>query len=76
MALRSAKNTNDFIKQVAEQCGIKIKIIDGEEEARLSFLAVTSSISIPNGDFMIFDIGGGSTEFIFVRANISKIKSV
>lgn len=64
MALRTAKNANGFIEQAAEQCGIQIEIINGEEEARLSFVAVTSSLSITPGDFMIFDIGGGSTEFI------------
>ena len=74
MALRTAKNASDFIKQVAEQCGIKIEIIDGEEEARLSFLAVTSSISIPKSDFMIFDIGGGSTEFILCQGKNIKNK--
>lgn len=74
MALRTAKNASDFIKQVAEQCGIKIEIVNGEEEARLSFLAVTSSLSIPGGDFMIFDIGGGSTEFILSRDKTIKNK--
>ena len=39
MALRTAKNANNFINQVKEQCGITIEIIPGEEEARLSFLA-------------------------------------
>ena len=65
MALRSANNAYDFIKQIAQKCGINVEIISGEEEARLSALAVTSSLSIPRGDFIIFDIGGGSIEFIF-----------
>lgn len=65
MALRSAGNSGDFVKMVRELCGVEVQIIPGEEEARLSYLAVLSGLSIPDGDMVIFDTGGGSTEFIF-----------
>lgn len=64
MALRMAKNSNEFIEKVTEETGISIEIISGEEEARLSYLAVKSGIGIKNKT-IIFDIGGGSTEFIY-----------
>jgi exopolyphosphatase/guanosine-5'-triphosphate,3'-diphosphate pyrophosphatase len=64
MALRTAKNASEFIVQVKNKFGISVEIISGDDEARLSFLAVKSSLDIRNGNFMIFDIGGGSTEFI------------
>lgn len=64
MALRTANNAHDFIQRIKTTNDIMIEIISGEDEARLSFLAVTSSLSIPEGDFIIFDIGGGSTEFV------------
>lgn len=69
MALRTAENANKFIKLVKEKCGITVEIISGEEEARLSFLGVQSSSIIPDGEFVIFDIGGGSTEFIYGAEN-------
>ena len=64
MALRTATNANDFIDHIKIKFGISVEIISGDEEARLSFLAVRSSLDIRHGTFLIFDIGGGSTEFI------------
>ncbi|MBT3169454.1 MAG: Ppx/GppA family phosphatase [Candidatus Cloacimonetes bacterium] len=65
MSLRSAKNSDTFLKKVAEKLGINIEIISGEEEAKLSFLAVKSSLKISQKEMIVFDIGGGSTEIIF-----------
>jgi exopolyphosphatase/guanosine-5'-triphosphate,3'-diphosphate pyrophosphatase len=65
MALRSASNSADFVKKVKDLCGVDVQIIPGEEEARLSYLAILSGMPIPDGDMIIFDTGGGSTEFIF-----------
>jgi exopolyphosphatase / guanosine-5'-triphosphate,3'-diphosphate pyrophosphatase len=65
MALRTAKNAQDFIDRVKSECGIKITVIPGEEEARLSYLAVVSGLGLSEGKTAIFDVGGGSTEFIF-----------
>ena len=65
MALRSAANSADFVARVRELCGIDVQIIPGEEEARLSYLAVLSGLPLMDGDLVIFDTGGGSTEFIF-----------
>lgn len=69
MALRTAKNSDEFIKMVEENCGIKIEVIKGEEEARLSYLAVKSGLTIPAEKLLIIDVGGGSTEFIFGRGD-------
>ena len=65
-ALRSAKNSCDFIGRVAEQCGFRVSIIDGDEEARLSFCAAISSVAqtgLQDGALVI-DVGGGSSEVI------------
>lgn len=67
MALRSAANSGDFTERVKELCGVEVRIIPGEEEARLSYLAILSGMPVPDGDLVIFDTGGGSTEFIFGR---------
>lgn len=66
MALRTAKNSADFIARVQELCGVAVRVIPGEEEARLSYLAVLSGLPLAEGgELVIFDTGGGSTEFIF-----------
>ena len=65
MALRTAKNAQDFIDRVNELCGLTVKVLPGDEEARLAYLAVLSALPIQDGELVIFDTGGGSTEFIF-----------
>ena len=65
MALRSAENSADFVARVKELCDVDVQIIPGEEEARLSYLAVLSGLPLKDGELVIFDTGGGSTEFIF-----------
>lgn len=66
-ALRTARNSGDFIARVAELSGVQVGVIPGEEEARLSYLAVLSALPVRDGELVIFDTGGGSTEFIFGR---------
>jgi len=65
MALRSATNTKVFTDAVRERCGLDVEVIPGEEEARLSYLAVLSGLGTAEGRVVVFDTGGGSTEFIF-----------
>lgn len=65
MALRSAKNSGEFVEKVKAACGVEVQIIPGEEEARLSYLAILSGLPLQGGDLVVFDTGGGSTEFIF-----------
>ena len=65
MCLRTATNSKEFIKRAKSELGLKIKVIQGEEEARLSYLAILSNIGKFNKNVVIFDTGGGSTELIF-----------
>ncbi|OQX89021.1 phosphatase [candidate division KSB1 bacterium 4484_87] len=69
MALRSAKNAAAFVEKVNQECGIAIEILPGEEEARLSYIAVKSGVGLAEGQLVIFDTGGGSTEFIFGKGD-------
>lgn len=62
MALRSASDREAFRSAVRERTGIDVRVLAGEEEARLSFLAVSGGLE---GPCTVFDSGGGSTEFIF-----------
>jgi exopolyphosphatase / guanosine-5'-triphosphate,3'-diphosphate pyrophosphatase len=65
MCLRTAKNSDTFLKKAKDELGLTIKVIPGEEEARLSYLAVLSTIGNTDKNVVVFDTGGGSTEFIF-----------
>ena len=77
MALRNATNAVDFLKKAREACGVKVKVISGEEEARLSYLAVLSGLPMQDEKIVIFDTGGGSTEFVFGEGStVSKRFSV
>ncbi|MCL2187671.1 MAG: Ppx/GppA family phosphatase [Defluviitaleaceae bacterium] len=66
MALRNASNSAEFVQRVKEEAAIDLTVIPGEEEARLSSLAVLSGLSdIARGNVIVFDTGGGSTEFVY-----------
>ena len=70
MALRKAANSDIFVKKVKEACGVDVNIIPGEEEARLSYLAILSGLPLDkDADLVVFDTGGGSTEFIYGKGN-------
>lgn len=65
-ALREAANAPAFIAEAA-RLGIAIKVISGEEEARLIHLAVSRAIPFPDAPATLVDIGGGSTELTWVQ---------
>ncbi|MEA1960376.1 MAG: Ppx/GppA phosphatase family protein [Bacillota bacterium] len=62
-AVREADNRDSFITMMEDRTHLKVHIIEGEEEARLSYLGVTGSLELER-DPLVVDIGGGSTEFI------------
>lgn len=64
--VRRAKNREEFLGSVREQTGLEVKIISGDEEARLSLKGVLSVTGYHNKRCLVVDIGGGSTEFIAV----------
>ncbi len=65
-ALREAGNSAEFLERARAETGIAIRVISGEEEARLTALGVVSSLE-PMPSAMIADIGGGSTEMALMR---------
>lgn len=66
-AVRDASNREDFFSRVRDVTGIEPEVIDGEREAALSFLGGTRGLDPAVGPFLLIDIGGGSTEFVFGR---------
>ncbi len=75
-ALRLAKNRDEVIATLYDQSGILFRIIDGDEEARLSVEGVKGGLSLVSSSskFVMVDIGGGSTEVAYV--NETTLKSV
>jgi len=61
-AVREATDGPDFIAAVQRECGIQVKTIAGEEEARLSALGVHSAI--PDATGLMGDLGGASVELV------------
>ena len=62
-AIRKAKNQRGFLDEIESCTGIKLKVLEYEEEAKLVYQGVINSLDIPRG--LIVDIGGGSTQFIY-----------
>jgi exopolyphosphatase/guanosine-5'-triphosphate,3'-diphosphate pyrophosphatase len=68
-ALREAKNSEDFLKWVKEKLNLSVEVISGEEEAQLSFLAVSRDLKKTKKSVLVVDVGGGSTEFILGKGD-------
>ena len=66
-ACRLAENCPNFIKRVAVETGLDLEIISAEEEARLALAGCAPLLDGPERNAVVFDIGGGSTEVIWVR---------
>lgn len=65
-AVREAGNREEFLDRVRRETGVEIEVIDGEEEARRTFLGIRSGLPDVRS-ILGLDIGGGSTEFIVSR---------
>ncbi len=72
-ALRDVNNSYKLLNAVEKETGCKLDIISGEEEAHLNYIGVASS---DNSDDLIIDIGGGSTEFIWLDNDRINYKSL
>jgi len=61
-AVRDAVNTDEVLKHVTDVTGVEVGVLSGEDEARLTFLAVRRWFGWSSGRLAVFDIGGGSLE--------------
>ena len=75
-ATRDAANRDLFINGVKERLGIEPEVIPGEVEAALSFQGATKDFNKVEGPFLVIDIGGGSTEFVFGTDKVEFAKSM
>jgi exopolyphosphatase/guanosine-5'-triphosphate,3'-diphosphate pyrophosphatase len=75
-ATRDATNRHLFVDGVRERLGIEPEVISGEEEAALSFSGAIQDLDPKEGPFLVVDIGGGSTEFVFGTTSVDAARSV
>jgi exopolyphosphatase / guanosine-5'-triphosphate,3'-diphosphate pyrophosphatase len=61
-AIREADNGSAVLRRVREQTGVDLQVLTGEDEARLTFLAVRRWFGWSAGRVLVMDIGGGSLE--------------
>jgi exopolyphosphatase / guanosine-5'-triphosphate,3'-diphosphate pyrophosphatase len=66
-ALRIASNTLSVVESIRERLGVSVQVVTGEEESRLAYLAVSSGVGVADGRVVVFDTGGGSSQFTFGR---------
>jgi exopolyphosphatase/guanosine-5'-triphosphate,3'-diphosphate pyrophosphatase len=66
-AVRDSGNGDEFRARVRERFGFDLRVISGDEEARLTFAGATSSRSDREDPTLVIDIGGGSTELVTGR---------
>ena len=63
-ATRDAGNRQVFLDGIRDILGIEPEVISGDEEAALSFAGAVRAVGYGDGDTLVFDLGGGSTEFV------------
>ena len=63
--LRIAANSADVVAAIRARTGVQVEVISGEEEARLAFLATVAALGPTAGSLVVFDTGGGSSQFTF-----------
>ncbi len=66
-ACRQARNAETLIARAQEEAGIVLSIVTADEEARLAAIGCAPLIGARHDGALVFDIGGGSTEIIWLR---------
>jgi exopolyphosphatase/guanosine-5'-triphosphate,3'-diphosphate pyrophosphatase len=64
-AARDASNRDDFFSEVESIIGVRPELLTGQEEGYLAFTGAVAELKLSEGPFLVVDIGGGSTEFVF-----------
>jgi exopolyphosphatase/guanosine-5'-triphosphate,3'-diphosphate pyrophosphatase len=63
--LRIAADSDQFAAAVREHTALELEVISGEEESRLAYLAAEASVGVGDESIVVFDTGGGSSQFTF-----------
>lgn len=75
-ACRIADNSEEFVARVKRETGINLDVISAGEEARLAVLGCQSLIAPEMKNVLVFDIGGGSTELIWVKCHKNRANEI
>ena len=67
-ATRESRNGEEFVARVAEETGIALEVITGQEEARLVYMAIANRVDFGDAKWISVDLGGGSVEVSLVDA--------
>jgi exopolyphosphatase/guanosine-5'-triphosphate,3'-diphosphate pyrophosphatase len=65
-ACRRARNAREFMRQIRRETGLSVEIIPAEEEARLAVISCAPLVRAATEQLLIVDIGGGSTELVWI----------
>lgn len=68
-ATRAARNGTEFLERVRRDTGIDVRVVNGEEEAALTFRGLATDTEL-TGHIVVADIGGGSTEFVVANDGV------
>lgn len=71
-ACRSAANGEAFVERVRRETGLRLEVIDADQEARLALSGCAGLIDRNARDVALFDIGGGSTEICFLAVRATR----
>lgn len=74
--VRRAKNQDAFLERIKKATGLNAEVISGQREAILTAKGVLNGITVENPSYLIFDLGGGTTEFVFGHRTRTEIKSL
>ncbi len=76
-AVRDASDQASFCAEVHARTGVPVRVLSGEDEARLSYLGVRPRLQPGPGPDLVFDLGGGSTEFMLADCErVHRVTSV
>lgn len=65
--MRIASNSKQVVEEIRSRSGVSVDVISGTEESRLAYLAVLSGLGLDTGPVVVFDTGGGSSQFTFAE---------
>ena len=67
-AIRGAANGVELAEAISATCGLAVRVLTGEEEARLAFIGAVGTLTTPpSGQVGVVDVGGGSSEMVVGR---------
>lgn len=71
---RRALNAQTFIDRVRRETGLQLRVVDGAEEARLTWRGAAVGLSVPPGPLAVIDLGGGSTELVVGEGDLLRMR--